>query len=141
MERNWWAWLTALVMAPLLAACTQPGATNGDDWPDYDGPTSTHYSPLTEINQGNVSRLGLAWHHDIDIGGSSMTAPIAVDGVLYMSAGATMVHAFDAASGKLLWQYDSKAREVSGFELRAAWGSRGIAYANGKSLPEPWTDG
>lgn len=118
--------------ALLLSACTQSAETSGDDWPDYDGPTSTHYSPLSEINATNVARLGLAWHHDIDIGGSSMTAPIAADGVIYMAAGATHIHAFDAATGKLRWEHDSKAREIAGTELRAAWGSRGLAYANGR---------
>ena len=123
----------AVVLALLLCACSHGGeADNGDDWPDYDGPTTTHFSPLTEINDGNVGRLGLAWHYDIDVGGQSLTAPIAVDGVLYFAAGASHVHALDAATGKLLWHYDSKAREMAGVKLRGAWGSRGIAYADGK---------
>jgi quinohemoprotein ethanol dehydrogenase len=123
----------ALALALLLAACARGGGddvVNGDDWPDYDGPTTTHYSPLSEINDRNVSRLGLAWHYDIDVGGASLTAPVAVDGVLYFAAGASHVHAIDAATGKLLWQYDSGAREAAGVKLRGAWGSRGIAYAN-----------
>ncbi|MCB2063155.1 MAG: PQQ-dependent dehydrogenase, methanol/ethanol family, partial [Novosphingobium sp.] len=94
--------------------------------------TTTHYSPLAEINDGNLDRLKLAWHYDIDVGGSSLTAPVAVDGVVYFAAGASHVHALDATTGKLLWQFDSKARERAGVELRGAWGSRGIAYANGK---------
>jgi quinohemoprotein ethanol dehydrogenase len=125
----------AAVLGLLLAACSQGGgdsSTNGDDWPDYDGPTTTHFSPLTEINDRNVGRLGLAWHYDIDVGGPSLTAPIAVDGVLYFAAGASHVHAIDAATGKLLWQYDSRTREMAGVKLRGAWGSRGIAYAGGK---------
>jgi quinohemoprotein ethanol dehydrogenase len=121
----------AAACAVLLAACGQSGAETGDDWPDYDGPGAAHYSPLADINEGNAGRLGLAWHHDIDIGGSSLTAPVAVDGVLYFAAGSSHVHALDAASGKLLWQYDSRSREIAGPELRGAWGSRGIAYAGG----------
>ena len=34
----------------------------GDAWPTYSGDyTSRRYSTLTEINQSNVRRLGLAW--------------------------------------------------------------------------------
>ncbi|MCB2047483.1 MAG: PQQ-dependent dehydrogenase, methanol/ethanol family [Novosphingobium sp.] len=130
MPKFWFAGVAALA----LAACSHGGgdATNGDDWPDYDGPTTTHYSPLAEINDGNLDRLKLAWHYDIDVGGQSLTAPVAVDGVVYFAAGASHVHALDATTGKLLWQYDSKTREKAGVELRGAWGSRGIAYANGK---------
>src|SRR5262245_65994214 len=86
----------AIALALLLTACSQQdGAGDGDDWPDYDGPTTTHYSPLDEINDGNVDRLGLAWHYDIDVGGASLTAPVAVDGVLYFAAGASHVHALE----------------------------------------------
>lgn len=118
-------------LALALTACGHRGA-NGDDWPDYDGPDTTHYSPLDQINVNNVNQLGLAWHHDIDVGGQSLTAPVAVGGVLYYAAGDSHVFALDAASGKQLWDYDSKTRERAGITMRGAWGSRGIAYANGK---------
>ncbi len=115
----------------LLGASPAP-RLEGADWDDYDGPTTTHYSPLAQINAGNVSKLGLTWHYDIDTGGSSLTAPVAVDGVLYFAAGFSVVHAVDAASGRLLWKYDPEVGEAAGQKLRAGWGSRGIAYANGK---------
>ena len=35
-------------------------------------------------------------------------------------------------TGKPLWQYDSRTRETAGAELRGAWGSRGMAFANGR---------
>lgn len=125
--------ITLAVSAALaLAACNHGAVDNPDNWADYDGPGALHHSALDEINQQNVARLGLAWHYDIDVGGSSLTAPVAVDGVLYFAAGASIVHALDAETGKLLWTYDSKAREKAVEKLRGAWGSRGIAYANGR---------
>ncbi|PKP99906.1 MAG: PQQ-dependent dehydrogenase, methanol/ethanol family [Alphaproteobacteria bacterium HGW-Alphaproteobacteria-13] len=117
----------------LLAACGRSGTAGGDDWPGYGGPIGdTHYSPLAEIDDGNISRLGLAWYRDIDVAPSSLSAPVAVDGVLYYAAGHSVVTAVDAATGKEKWTYDPEVWKVAGEKLRAAWGIRGIAYDNGK---------
>lgn len=105
---------------------------NGDDWPDYDGPGTAHYSPLTEIDTGNIDRLGLASYYDIEVPGSSLTNPVAVDGTIYFAAGLSVVHAVDAVSGELLWQYDPQVAAVAGDKMKTAWGSRGIAYAGGR---------
>ena len=55
-----------------------------------------------------------------------------LDGVVYFGAGLSIVHAVDARTGKLLWRYDPKAASRSGPGLRVGWGSRGIAWWNGK---------
>ena len=106
--------------------------SDGKDWPGY-GRTfgEQHYSPLSEIDAGNVKELGLAWFMDLGVG-NPVTVPIEVDGVLYFASGHSIVHALDAASGKLLWVYDSKAAQLAGRRMRISWGSRGIAYWNGK---------
>jgi quinohemoprotein ethanol dehydrogenase len=106
--------------------------SDGSDWAAF-GRTfgEQHYSPLTEINDGTVKDLGLAW--SLDLGpGNPVTGPIAVDGVIYFASGYSVVHAVDAASGKLLWSYDPKVPEAAGRKLRQGWGSRGIAWWNGK---------
>ena len=107
--------------------------SNGRDWPGY-GRTfgEQHYSPLEQINLTTIGRLGLAW--SLDLGPeSSVTQPIAVEGVLYFATGFSVVHAVDASSGKLLWRYDPKAAEATGRNLReGGWGSRGIAWWNDK---------
>ncbi len=127
----------ALILA--LASCSsQPVRRHADnhggrDWPGYGGDwTDAHYSPLTEINAGTVSQLGLAWSFDVEATPNAFSAPVAVDGVLYFGAGYTVLHAMDAATGKLLWQYDPKPWEKGGEKMRSAWGIRGIAYDNGK---------
>ncbi len=118
-------------LAALVSSCASRGP-DGADWAGYGGPTETHYSPLDQINAGNVGKLGLAWHYDIDTGGSSLTAPVAVDGILYFAGGLSVVHAIDATTGKLLWRYDPEVGAAAGQKLRSAWGSRGVAYAHGK---------
>lgn len=106
--------------------------SDGRDWPAF-GRTygEQHYSPLDQVNADTVKRLGLAWSYDLPVGNPA-TGPIEIDGVLYFASGYSIVHAIDVRSGKLLWQYDPKAPEVSGHKLRQGWGSRGIAYWNGK---------
>lgn len=125
----------AMLVTTLLSACSGPTSSqnNDGDWEGYAGnEDDTRYSPLTEINETNVKNLGLAWHSDIDVGGMTYTSPVAAKGVVYFAAGQAVVHAVDGASGKLLWQYDPKVGDVAGTEMRGAWGSRGLAYANGK---------
>lgn len=132
-NRPWLRILAAAATVVAAASSATGGALdNGADWPGYGGPDENHYSPLDQINAGNVSRLGLLWYHDIDVAPSSLSAPVAVDGTLYFAAGYSVVHALDAATGKELWRYDPEAWKVAGEKMRASWGIRGIAYANGK---------
>jgi quinohemoprotein ethanol dehydrogenase len=106
----------------------------GNNWPAY-GRTygEQHFSPLKEINQRNVAALGLAWAFDLPPG-NSMSGPIAVDGVLYTATGYSVVRAFNAANGNLLWKFDPKAADRAGHKLRQGWGIRGLAWWNGKIL-------
>lgn len=105
---------------------------DGADWPGY-GRTygEQHYSPLSLINDGNVGELGLAWYLDIDTR-SPATQPIAVDGVIYVSHGMSVVQAVDAATGEVKWTFDPEAGSKAGEKMRASWGVRGIAWWNGK---------
>jgi quinoprotein glucose dehydrogenase len=84
-------------------------AAQQSDWPAYGGgPAETRYSPLKQIDRSNVSKLQVAWTYDTGDGpGDPQTQPIVVNGVLY---GVTPKHklvALDAATGKLLWRFDS----------------------------------
>jgi glucose dehydrogenase len=96
--------LTSLFVSRLLAA--QNGASQ--DWPVYGGPGQTRYSPLKQINRSNVARLRVAWTYDTADGpNASQTQPIVVNGVLYGITPRHKVIALDAATGKLLWRFDS----------------------------------
>src|SRR5688572_22673159 len=110
------------------AAASERRADDPANWPLY-GRTAEeqHYSPLEQIDARNIGRLGLAWSMDLDAG-NSVSAPLAVDGVLYFAVGYSIVHAVDAATGKPLWTYDPGAAVAAGRKLRQGWGIRGIAY-------------
>jgi quinohemoprotein ethanol dehydrogenase len=105
--------------------------SDGKNWP---GPGRTfgeqHFSPLNEINTGNVNKLGLVWSIDLPPG-NSVSQPLEIDGVLYFCTAYSIIHAVEVASGKELWTYDPKTPEAAGRKLRLAWGSRGIAWWNG----------
>ena len=105
---------------------------DGRNWAAY-GRTygETHYSPLTEINAATIRRLGLAWSLDLEPQ-NVMSTPLAVDGVIYLAVGYSIVHAVDARSGKLLWRYDPGAVQRAGAKLRVGWGIRGLAFWKGR---------
>jgi quinohemoprotein ethanol dehydrogenase len=145
-QKNYTAVASALTMILFNASVAAPSPPPRDgsitryldsgssgDWPGY-GRTfgEQHYSPLAQIDQDTIGRLGLAWSMDLESTENSVTQPIAVDGVLYFANGHSIVHAVEAASGKLLWRFDPKVSEAAGFRLRLAYGSRGIAWWNGK---------
>lgn len=95
------------------------------DWPVYGGsPGNTHYSPLAQINRGNVKDLQVAWSFDSGEQGGLQTNPIIVEGVLYGITPTQKIFALDAATGKLLWKFDSG--------IVGTQPDRGLAY---------WSDG
>lgn len=72
------------------------------------GPDGIRYSSLKQINRENVRRLQVAWTYDAADGpGDSQTQPIIVGGVLFGVTAKHRVIALDAATGKLLWRFDS----------------------------------
>lgn len=64
------------------------------------------FSPLSAINQATIGQLGLAWSADMDTNRGQEATPLFIDGTLYVSTAWSIVKAYDARSGKLLWSYD-----------------------------------
>jgi len=151
--------IVALAIANLLFAQASPSGTTpsrNQDWPVYGGtPESTHYSPLTQFDRANVSKLKVAWTFDSGETGGLQTSPIIVEGVLYAYTPTQKVIALDAATGKLLWKFDSglngtqPVRGLSywsdGKERRILAGVMNFLYAldakSGKPIPSFGTNG
>jgi quinoprotein glucose dehydrogenase len=94
-------------------------------WPVYGGTTeNNHFSPLAQINRKNVKKLKVAWMFDTGEPGGLETSPIEVDGVLYGLTPTQKVFALNAATGELLWKFDSG--------IKGTQPDRGLAY---------WSDG
>src|SRR6266481_6244554 len=95
------------------------------DWPAYGGaPENNHYSKLAQINRSNVKRLAVAWSFDTQEEGGLQTSPIIVEGVLYGITPIQKVFALDAATGKLLWKFDSGIRGTQPDRGLAYWANR-----------------
>jgi alcohol dehydrogenase (cytochrome c) len=80
----------------------------GQGWPTLNGDyTGRRYSPLTQINQSNVTKLREAWR--FDAGSAVKSTPLMVNGVIYFTT-VNNAYAIDAKTGKQLWHFFREAR-------------------------------
>jgi quinoprotein glucose dehydrogenase len=115
-----------IALSPLSAAVKDAAR----EWHHYGGdPGASRYSPLDQINRSNVKRLKVVWTHSA---GDSIErpattiecTPIVVDGVMYITTPMLQVRALDAATGKMLWNFDPSG----GSRRRAPGVNRGVTY-------------
>ncbi len=80
------------------------------DWPTYLGDKHrANYSPLRQIDRGNVAQLKVAWTYDTGEKGEYQCNNLVVGGVLYTATSSRRVIALDAATGRELWKWDPAA--------------------------------
>ncbi|MFN7932091.1 MAG: pyrroloquinoline quinone-dependent dehydrogenase [Bryobacteraceae bacterium] len=109
------------------AAVTDPSR----EWRHYGGDAGAgRYSPLDQINRRNVKNLKVAWVHSTEDAMQRPATtiectPIVIDGVMYLTTAMLRVRALDAASGKVLWEFDpaggSRRRSAAGVNRAAAY--------------------
>jgi quinoprotein glucose dehydrogenase len=125
-----------LTLLAALVVSGQGGGPSNGQWPRTGGDGgNTRYSPLDQINAGNVRNLRVAWVWRGDNFGSqpemkSETTPVMIDGILYFTAGdRRAVVAVNPGTGETLWiwRIDEGSRTTG-----VRRNSRGVAY---------WTDG
>ncbi|QUL37584.1 PQQ-dependent dehydrogenase, methanol/ethanol family [Erythrobacter sp. JK5] len=85
------------------------------------------YSPLDQIDTGNVGQLGLAWFADMDTARGQEATPLVIDGRLYLTTAWSKVKAFDAATGEKLWEYDPEVPGETGVKACCDVVNRGLA--------------
>jgi quinohemoprotein ethanol dehydrogenase len=90
------------------------------------------FSPLTQIHERNVRRLGLAWYYDLDTNRGQEATPLVVDGRMYTTSAWSKVQAFNAVTGELLWQFDPKVPGAAAVKACCDVVNRGVAFWNGK---------
>src|SRR5687767_887651 len=93
------------IAAAVFAQSNQRGAASvaPGDWHNINRDSgATRFSPLNQINAGNVANLKQAWTFAMTGGGSSV--PLVVNGVMFVSSGRRVV-AIDGESGKEVWEF------------------------------------
>ena len=113
----------AALPSPSAPGMADPsGQATGQDWPAYGGTyAARRYSPLAEINAGNVGKLEQVW--ETHTGGMPTEArfqklygtentPLKVGNLLYTCTAKNVIVALDAATGKEAWRFDPKVPDA-----------------------------
>src|SRR2546428_234394 len=120
------------------------------DWPTFGGdPGGQRYSPLTQIDAGNVTKLARAWTYHMKPANAaasnaesgppargprrrsnpeSQAVPLVVNGVMYLTTAYNRVVALEPETGKCVWEYALKL---------GAPATRGLEYWAGDQQTAP----
>src|SRR5690348_9941973 len=79
-----------------------------NDWSMYNRTyDSQRYSPLKQIDKGNVDQLRMVWTRSQGAGAQE-GIPLVHNGVMYLMAPGAAIQALDATNGNLIWEYQRK---------------------------------
>jgi alcohol dehydrogenase (cytochrome c) len=97
-------------------------------------PDQNRYSPLTQINAGNVSSLGRLFTVDFTtldptVRHGEQSYPVEANGTLYMTTNNDNVWALDATTGQLKWHWSPN--DVAVFSDFGQVANRGVALCDG----------
>jgi quinoprotein glucose dehydrogenase len=126
--------IAGAIAASILAgpAVAQPGSeVDPEDWPRYARDMGgTRFSPLADINTGNVGELEQVWAFRLrPQGGAALlggSVPVVIDGTMYLPLGNAVV-ALEAHTGRELWRHDVASGLVR----------RGVSYWPGEGDQPP----
>ena len=88
----------------------------------------TRYYPGTQINTGNVAKMKPAFVFQTAVLESMETAPIVVNGVMFLTTSFNHVYAINAATGEEYWHYKHKMGPITTFCCGP--NNRGVAIEN-----------
>ena len=110
----------------------------GENWLAFGRTYSEQrFSPLDQVNAGNVASLGVDWYLDLPNARGLVSTPLVVDGVMYFVESMNRIRAVDATTGEELWMWDPKVYEHS--DMRIGWEhNRGIGIWKDKVYQATW---
>ena len=80
---------------------------DSSEWLSYGRTYSEQrHSPLRQVDEQSVRRLGLAWSVDLQTLRGLEATSLVSDGVLFTTSAWSVVYAIDARKGTVLWRYD-----------------------------------
>src|SRR5882757_7183771 len=93
--------------APLDDAALRNTDQDTSNWLMYGRTYQDHrFSPLNQINEQSIGKLGLAWSQELGTTRGLEATPLVQDGVIYTTGSWSMVYAIDAKTGTVRWTYD-----------------------------------
>ena len=117
-------------------ACAQSPADDPGNWTmaarDY---AATRFSPLDQLDAGNVGKLTLAWTFSTGVLRGHEAAPIVADNTLYVvTPFPNIVYALDLTQpgAPIKWKFSPNPASSSQGEACCDVVNRGAAYANGR---------
>ena len=78
--------------------------------------TEQRYSPLKQIDETNVGKLGLAWSAPLSAAGArggTEGTPLVWNNTVYQPMDNSIVYAIDARTGEPKWTYDAKIDAIT----------------------------
>ena len=124
----------ATAICTLAAEVTPERLENAEkephNWLTYGGTYKAwRYSPLDQINRGNVRKLAPVWALQVgELTGGIQSTPLVADGVMYLIGPWNRIFALDAATGEEIWHYYyPKPKNVTFY---GTW-NRGLAIGHG----------
>jgi quinohemoprotein ethanol dehydrogenase len=85
------------------------------------------FSPLNQINEQSIGKLGLAWSHEFGTTRGLEASPLVEDGIIYTSGNWSVVYAIDAKTGKVRWTFDPKVQRARAYFICCDVVNRGVA--------------
>lgn len=134
----------ALCLLPAHAGGRKAADVPSGEWHAYGAEAgSSKYTPLDQINRGNVGSLRILWRRpgidpqitdaepDLNANNNFRGTPLMIGGVLYASNAVGLVEAFDPGTGKTIWVQEPLEPGIRGL---AGLSTRTVAYwSDGKS--------
>jgi PQQ-dependent dehydrogenase (methanol/ethanol family) len=101
-------------LAPVTQQMLDNAGSDAKNWIHSNGSyAQTRYYPGSQINAGNVSRLKPAFVFQTAVLESMETAPIVVNGVMFLTTSFNHVYAIDATTGEEYWHYKHKMGPIT----------------------------
>ncbi len=96
--------VSTVALFALLSSAAEMPAQQKKLWLDYGGgPDNSHFSPLTQVNKGNVGQLEVAWSYAHGVTGFN---PIVAGNHIYVLGRGSSLIALDATTGKEIWVHE-----------------------------------
>ena len=118
-------------LQPVTQTMLDKAASDPKNWIHSNGSyAQTRYYPGTQINASNVGKLKPAFVFQTGVLESMETAPIVVDGVMFLTTSFNHVYAIDAVTGEEYWHYKHKMGPITTYCCGP--NNRGVAIDGGR---------